>query len=70
MIGSDNRKFSTYDRNNGETTVNCAVEFGAWWHGRCPGGTSLNGVLGSKAMWYDATADKLSVVDSVTMWLQ
>ncbi|XP_044317020.1 fibrinogen-like protein A [Drosophila rhopaloa] len=37
-----NQKFSTFDRDNDNHKVNCALAYGAWWHNGC-GSSALNG---------------------------
>lgn len=38
------RRFSTYDRDNDESSVSCIVhaDLGAWWIGECDGAQDLN----------------------------
>ncbi|PIK49372.1 fibrinogen-related protein 4 [Apostichopus japonicus] len=49
LSDQNGKAFSTYDRDNTESTNNCAdITQGGWWHKTCHGyDTNLNGVYGS-----------------------
>ncbi|XP_071840550.1 uncharacterized protein [Apostichopus japonicus] len=53
LSDQNGKAFSTYDRDNTESTNKCAdITQGGWWHGVCNGDdTNLNGVYGSTIHW-------------------
>ncbi|XP_053397716.1 fibrinogen-like protein A isoform X1 [Mercenaria mercenaria] len=49
----DNRKFSTYDRDNDASTGNCckdSLDGGGWWYNDCYRLGNMNGVFGKKEL--------------------